>query len=398
MGGVGFMSGHLKFTGSFLWRDSPAGDTGNGNDGGSGKALPPATWVDGSLYVHHGVVSRHPEAGLTYREIRGWAVPGLVDVHCHVGLGSSGPVDRDTQEAQARADRDAGVLLIRDCGAPVDTRWINEHPELPRIIHCGAHLARPKRYLRYFGLELENPHDLPAEVARQTARGDGWVKIVGDWIDRADGADSDLRPLWDGRILRDAVQAAHEHGARVTVHTFARATIDDLLDAGVDCIEHGTGMDSDHIAEAARRGIPVTPTMLQIARFADFAAQAGAKYPVYAATMSAMHQRNIEHQASLLAAGVQLLPGTDAGGYQAHGSLPTELARWLNLGLRPAEIVDLATWRARDFLGAPVLSEGAPADLVVYPCDPRADIAVLARPALVVLRGEPVAGVRVTEL
>ena len=90
--------------------------------------------------------------------------------------------------------------MIRDCGAPVDTRWINEHPELPRIIHCGAHLARPKRYLRYFGLGLENPHDLPAEVARQTARGDGWVKIVGDWIDRADGADSDLRPLWDGRI------------------------------------------------------------------------------------------------------------------------------------------------------------------------------------------------------
>lgn len=359
---------------------------------GIAAAKAPATWIDGTLYVHHGVVSRHPEPGLLYREIRGFAIPGLVDVHCHVGLGARGAVDRATQEEQALADRKAGVLLIRDCGSPVDTRWINEHPELPKIIHCGQHLARPKRYLRYYGLELENPHDLPAEVARQAAWGDGWVKIVGDWIDREDGADSDLKPLWEPEILRDAVQAAHETGAKVTVHTFARATIDDLLDTGVDCIEHGTGMTRDHIVEAARRGIPVTPTMLQIARFPDFAAQAGAKYPVYAATMRAMHRRNIEHQAELCASGVQLLPGTDAGGYQAHGSLPAELSRWPELGLNAAEILDFATWRARDFLGAPTLAEGAPADLVVYEHDPRDDIAVLAEPALVVLRGESVAG------
>lgn len=386
------MSSHLKIIGSFLWRDSSAGDT------AGGAMQSPATWVDGSLYVHRGVVSLRPEAGNTYREVRGWVIPGLVDVHCHVGIGPGGPVDRDTQETQARANRDAGVLLIRDCGVPVDTRWIDMRPELPKIIHCGQHLARSKRYMRYIGLELENPHDLPAEVARQAGWSNGWVKIVGDWIDRADGADSDLQPLWDLSVLRDAVAAAHENGARVTVHTFAHATVDDLLEAGVDCIEHGTGMDRDHIAEAARRGIPVTPTMLQIARFPEFAAQAGAKYPVYAATMSAMHQRNIEHQAGLVAAGIQLLPGTDAGGYQEHGSLPAELECWLELGLRPAEILDFATWRARDFLRAPVLSEGAPADLVVYGRDPRADIGVLADPTLVVLRGAPVAGTLLSEL
>lgn len=406
------MSSHLKITGSFLWRDSPEGDTTTGaaDEAVAAKpagnlagrpattgicprgSLPPARWTTGTLYVHEGIVSRRPQPGLTYREIRGWAIPGLVDVHCHVGIDPGGPVDRDTQAAQAQADRDAGVLLIRDCGSPVDTRWIDTRPELPQIIHCGQHLARPKRYMRYIGLELENPHDLPTEAARQAMWGDGWVKIVGDWIDRAEGADSDLQPLWDVEILRDAVVAAHENGTRVTVHTFAHATVDDLLEAGVDCIEHGTGMDRDHIAEAARRGIPVTPTMLQIARFPEFAAQAGAKYPVYAATMSAMHARNIEHQAELFSAGVQLLPGTDAGGYQEHGSLPAELARWPELGLRPAEILDFATWKARDYLGAPVLSEGAPADLVVYGRDPREDIGVLADPALVVLRGEMVAG------
>jgi hypothetical protein len=31
------------------------------------------------------------------------------------------------------------------------------------------------------------PDDLVAEVERQAGRGDGWVKLVGDWIDRSTG-------------------------------------------------------------------------------------------------------------------------------------------------------------------------------------------------------------------
>ncbi|MCM3926519.1 amidohydrolase, partial [Frankia sp. AiPs1] len=50
-----------------------------------------------------------------------------------------------------------------------------------------------------------------------------------------------------------------------------------------------------------------------------------------------------------------------------------------------------ATWSARAWLGHPALTEGAPADLVVYPADPRADVGVLAAPDLIVLRGRPVA-------
>lgn len=94
------------------------------------------------------------------------------------------------------------------------------------------------------------------------------------------------------------------------------------------------------------------------------------------------------------AAGVQLLPGTDAGGYQQHGALPQELFRWQDAGLPAAEILDLATWRARDYLGLPVLTEGAPADLVVYQEDPRQDLRQLLAPKAVVLSGQVVAARR----
>ncbi|HLS75059.1 MAG TPA: amidohydrolase family protein [Actinomycetaceae bacterium] len=322
------------------------------------------------------------------QQLEGWVLPGLVDVHCHIGLGPQGVVSAAEAEAQAAADRRTGVLLIRDAGSPQDTRWVQQRADLPRLIRAGTHLARPKRYLRGFGRELADAAELPEAVAQEAARGDGWVKIVADWIDRSEGAYSDLRPLWPATVLAEALAAAHEHGAKVTAHTFSREAVDDLLDAGIDGIEHGTGMSSDHIAEAARRRIPVTPTLLQVGNFAEIAEQAGAKYPVYAARMRAMHERRYEQVRAFHEAGVPLLMGSDAGGTIEHGSLPAELAEVARTGVPVPDVVAAASWRARTLLGVAGVVEGASADVVVYPEDPREDLTVLTRPSAVVLRGE----------
>ncbi|PFG38505.1 imidazolonepropionase-like amidohydrolase [Georgenia soli] len=337
--------------------------------------------VDGRLSL------RRPDSAGPARELTGWVLPGLVDVHCHIGLGADGVVTEEDAVLQGKADRDAGTLLVRDAGSPMDNRWVQERADLPRLIRAGHHLARPSRYLRHYGLELDDVAQLPEAVADQARFGDGWVKIVADWIDRSLGADADLTPLWPADVLRDAIAAAHENGARVTAHTFSHEAIDPLLDAGVDGIEHGTGMDADHIAEAARRDIPVTPTLLQVGRFTDIADQAGAKYPVYAERMRRMHARRYEHVQALHAAGVPLLMGSDAGGTIAHGSLPAELAEVARAGVPAADVVGFASWRARRILGVPGIEEGASADVVVYDADPREDVDVLARPSAVVLRG-----------
>ncbi|MFH5822477.1 amidohydrolase family protein [Georgenia sp. AZ-5] len=342
----------------------------------------PEVWVaDGRLTL------TAPPRAERARQISGWVLPGLVDVHCHIGLGPAGEVDEEEALLQAKADRDAGTLLVRDAGSPMDNRWVQARPDLPRLIRAGHHLARPRRYLRDYGLELDDVAQLPDAVAEQARFGDGWVKIVADWIDRSAGADADLRPLWPADVLRDAIAAAHDNGARVTAHTFARETIDPLLDAGIDGIEHGTGMDADHMAEAARRGIPVTPTLLQVGYFSAFAEQAGAKYPVYATRMRRMHERRYEQVRAFHDAGVPLLMGSDAGGTIAHGSLPAEVAEVARAGVPARDVVAAAGWRAREILGVPGIAEGASADVVVYDADPRQDVAVLARPAAVVLRG-----------
>lgn len=389
----------MIFSGRMLWRGGTRGhETGHveglpaaTGTGAAAEHLPDAEWVRGSWEVREGRVHRLDGSGPA-PDLTGWAVPGLVDVHCHIGISpEEGPATRAEQEEQALADRDSGVLAVRDCGVPVDNSWVKERHDLPRLVRAGRHIARPRRYMRGLAVELEDPRRLPAEIVRQAAVGDGWVKIVGDWIDRSAGADSDLDPLWPREVLVDAVAAAHDAGARVAVHCFSHAAVDDLLEARVDDIEHGTGMDDDQMAEAAARGVTVTPTLLQIELFGDFADQAGSRYPRYATTMRAMYEDRRGHTERLFDSGVRLLPGTDSGGYQRHGSIARELDLWVRAGASPARVLDLATWRARDTLGLPSLSPGAPADLVVFDADPRRDPSALAHPSAVVLRGEVVA-------
>ena len=190
-------------------------------------------------------------------------------------------------------------------------------------------------------------------------------------------------------MLVEAVAAAHDAGARVTAHTFATEALDDLLDAGVDCLEHATGATPDQVDRIAAAGIPVTATLLQIAQFENIAAQGQERYPRFAARMRALHAHRYDLVRSLREAGVPVLVGTDAGGTIGHGRIADEAAELVRAGIPDRDVVAAASWRTRAWLGVPGLEEGASADLVVFSADPRADIAVLAHPAAVVLRGAP---------
>ena len=316
----------------------------------------------------------------------GFIVPGLVDAHCHIGLGSAGGVSLDEAEAQARTDRDAGTLLIRDCGSPVDTTPLQTRADLPEIIRAGRHLARPKRYLPNMALELDDPALLPDVVAEQAAAGDGWVKLVGDWIDRSVG---DLAPVWPDDVLAAAVDAAHRAGARVTAHVFGAAAIPGLVRAGIDCIEHGTGLTDDLIAEMAERGTALVPTLINVENFPGIADQAS-RYPTYADHMRRLYAGAYDTVRRAVEAGVPVYAGTDAGGGIAHGRIADEVIALHRAGLSAADALGAASWAARAWLGRPGLEHGARADLVVYDRDPRTDLSVLHEPALVVLRGRPV--------
>ncbi len=350
----------------------------------SGPVLPDGESRD--LYVVDGRVTFEPQPGAE-TVARDWIVPGLVDAHNHLGMEDHGAVDESEVEGQALADRDAGALLLRDCGSPADTRWVHERDDLPRLVRAGRHIARTRRYIRNYAHEVE-PEQLPAYVAQEAEAGDGWVKLVGDWISRDAG---DLAPSFPQESFAEAIEVAHAHGAKVTAHCFGHEVLQGLLDAGIDCIEHGTGLSLEQVEQMAAAGVALVPTVMQTDKFPEFAAQGREKFPAYAATMEELHARRREVLMSAHEAGVQLYVGSDGGGAQRHGHLAGEVLAMARMGLPADEVLAAASWRAREWLGLEGLVEGASADLVVYDRDPAQDLTVLWEPARVVLRGRVVA-------
>jgi imidazolonepropionase-like amidohydrolase len=349
-----------------------------------GRVLVGPEDIRDELWVIDGRISYdRPVDARDIRTVDGWALPGLVDAHCHVGLGTHGPVDAETAEKQALTDREAGTLLLRDAGSPSDTRWIDDREDLPKIIRAGKHIARTRRYIRDFAHEIE-PDELVAYVGQEAQRGDGWVKLVGDWIDRDLG---DLSACWPRDAVEAAIAEAHRLGARVTAHCFAEDALRDLVEAGIDCIEHATGLTEDLIPLFASRGVAIVPTLVNIATFPHLAAGGETKYPTWSAHMLRLYDRRYDTVRAAYDAGVPVYVGTDAGGSLAHGLVAAEVAELVTAGIPAVEALSATAWGARRWLGRPGLDEGAPADFVVYDSDPRADVRVLASPRRVVLNG-----------
>ncbi|MBS6331032.1 MAG: amidohydrolase family protein, partial [Propionibacterium sp.] len=250
----------------------------------------------------------------------------------------------------------------------------------------GRHVARPKRYMRDLPLDVEDQRELPEVLASMAHSSDGWVKIVGDWIDRAEG---DLAPLWPADIAKEAIDRAHELGARVTAHCFSEEAPAQLVDAGIDCIEHGTGLTDETIATMAERGVGLVPTLVNIETFPSIAAQADAKFPTYAAHMRHLHAHRMETIGKAVDAGVPIYAGTDAGGTIEHGLIASEVRLLAAVG--GAEMaLGAASWRARAWLGGEQLGIGDSADLLVLDRDPRVDVRVLESPMHILLRGRVV--------
>jgi imidazolonepropionase-like amidohydrolase len=337
-------------------------------------------WLVGDRVTYSAV------SGATTVADAGYIMPGLVDAHCHIGIAPGGAPVRSVTEARdlATIDRDAGVLAIRDAGSPYPYPELDNDLDVPRLARAGRHIAPAKRYLRDIGVEVEAA-EVPAAVAQQARAGNGWVKLVGDWIERDAG---DLAPAWDAETMANAVQTAHAAGTRVAVHTFSESAVEIMVRAGVDSVEHGTGLSLDLVDQMARQGTALVPTMINVATFGAIAERARDKFPGYAAHMLALRDGFPTLVRSAYEAGVPIYLGTDAGGGIKHGMAAREmLLLHEQAGIPAVDVLRAASWGARDWLGFPALSEGGLADLVVYPTDPRADLRVVQAPQRLILRG-----------
>ena len=323
-----------------------------------GRALPDETEIE--LWIVDGHISAEPVAGADTvfgsSVFKAGSCPAWSTRTATSGSADHGEIPLDDAIVQAEAERDVGALLLRDCGSPTDTRSLDDRDDLPRIIRAGKHLARPKRYQAGFSVELEDESQLPAAVAHEARRGDGWIKLVGDWIDRSVG---DLAPLWSDDVLKAAIDTAHAHGARVTAHVFSDEA-HARPDQGRDRL-HRTRHRAHrrhHRADARARN-RVGPHPDQHHRELPRYRRGGEALP----DLRRAHARPVCRVAPggsprRVDAGVPIYAGSDAGSMIAHGRIADEVEALKGIGMSPTEALGAACWDARDGWAGPAWITG----------------------------------------
>ncbi len=350
-----------------------------------GVVLPEGSKED--VFVIDGRITFQPPPRVSAVFDAGYLLPGLVDMHAHLGLASPAPHNATPQErvrASARMHLEHGILAIREPGGPDrSSAGIRPDEGLPRIFTGGRFLAPPGGYFPGLAREVE-AEDLPRAAEEEAKASHAWAKVVGDFI----SPEGKVQLNFQSGTLAEAARRVHATGARIAVHATSSPAIEAAIEAGFDSIEHGVGLTDDSIALMAKRRIALVPalTITPIIVNPEFwTEQMGASAAVAKSGVSAVrkHARMVRRAAE---AGVLVLAGTDAG-MGPHGMVREEIQRLIEAGLPPETALAAGSWEARRFLGLPGLEEGAPADIVGYAENPLENHMVLAQPSLRILDG-----------
>jgi imidazolonepropionase-like amidohydrolase len=318
----------------------------------------------------------------------GFVTAGLVDAHAHISYPNE-PDDPASSVAWMNARRaehgSTAVALIRDMGAVDDaiSQTLVDVPGLPYVLPSGNMILRHEEP----PFTPTPPERLVGAFEQRIERGGRWVKVFADWSSDYRGPSNsgftgDDEVTYPLDLLRTAVAAAHALGGRVAAHCFTRAGAKVAIDAGVDSLEHGWGLDEALVETMAGRGIAWAPLVGIATNMWHIARRDGQPDRV------AWIEEAVTRVARLLplahARGVTILAGTDTF---PTVTIPDEIRQLHELGLGREAALAAGAWGARAWLGEPGIEEGAVADLVLYRTDPREDLAALLSPELVLVGG-----------
>jgi imidazolonepropionase-like amidohydrolase len=351
---------------------------------------------------------------------RSTCLPGLIDNHTHVLL--QGDITSAEYEEQilkesipyrairatvaARTALEHGFTTMRDLEtegamyADVDVKTAINRGIIPgpRLFVATRALAPTGMYpLLGYSWELRVPEGvqvadgadgLRRAVREQVKYGADWIKYYSDRrYFMKDGALHSWVNFTDEEA-RAIVEEAHRLGRKVAAHAMGREGILSALQAGVDTIEHGDGLDDETMDLMVKRGVFWCPTIYVGVYVAEGRAAAGA--PIWRTMV------DLEKQAfaKALGKGVKIAYGTDAGGYAWTEPQARELSYMVRYGMTPLQAIASATRVGAELLGREAdlgtVEPGRYADIIAVAGDPLADIAELEKVRFVMKGGQTV--------
>jgi imidazolonepropionase-like amidohydrolase len=185
--------------------------------------------------------------------------------------------------------------------------------------------------------------------------------------------------------LRAIADEAHRAGLKVAAHAHGDDGIRAAIEAGFDCIEHGSLMSDETLDLFIERGTFLVATTyladgMDVSRAApELQAKAAEVFPRAKQTISKAIQR-----------GVRIACGTDAPAIP-HGRNAKELIALVDRGMTPLQAIRAATVVSAELIDVDDrgrLQAGLLADVIAVPGDPLADITLTEQVRFVMKGGQ----------
>jgi imidazolonepropionase-like amidohydrolase/ABC-type multidrug transport system permease subunit len=378
-------------------------------------------------------------------------LPGLIDVHVHLGASGGFYDDWSKFDANKAADREmeaylfCGVTAVRSAGDAVDAmlklrKQFGSGEKLgTELFLCGPLFTAEGGHGTEYGKFL--PEALRAGFIAQFVRtpktADEARKqvdaLAAQHIDAIKGVLEAGAPGYpfnrmDVSILRAVADEAHAKNLPVAVHTGNSQDVVDAVALPADSIEHGSYVDEipdATIAEMKARGIAFNPTLSVVEAFTSFAQgnttllkrslvqQVTQKELLegteHAATNTEMAnlRDGLKHYPISLEiggknlikawrAGVLLVTGSDAGNFLVlHGpTVQHEIELWVAAGIPIDVALQASTYNAAKLLRADsrigTIEKGKEATLLIVDGNPLQDVRALSSISAVFMKGERV--------
>ncbi|MGO9596830.1 MAG: amidohydrolase family protein [Isosphaeraceae bacterium] len=347
-------------------------------------------------------------------------LPGLIDAHTHVLLqGDITEADYDEQllkesipyrtiraTVAAKTALEHGFTAIRDLEtegamyADVDLKRAIDRGIVPgpRMFVATRALSATGTYaLLGYSWELrmpegvqivDGPDEIRKAVRQQVKYGADWIKFYADRNYYLEGGKLRSRVNFTPEETRAIIAEAHRLDRRVAAHAMGRDGILAALEAGVDSIEHGDGLDEETIDMVVARGVYWCPTIYFGVYVAEGRAADGN------AVWKAMVELERQAFALALKKGVKIAFGTDAGGFAWTENQAREFAHMVRYGQTPMQAIQSATTVAAELLQAQrdlgTVEPGKLADIIAVGGDPLAQISELEHVRFVMKGGRVV--------
>ena len=366
-------------------------------DGGSSAVRSLA--IDGEKIVEVGDIETRADDQVV--DLSGkYLLPGFVNSHVHLGWDGIHDLQDQANEPAAvsalkasmnvRKNLAAGVTTIRDLGMNESNQYAKRGIDegiIPwiRLLINGRAISTSGGHTWWCCREADGVDDCRRAIREQFKLGAEWIKIM---------ASHELSQFTMSE-LEAMVDEAHMNGLKVTAHATFDEAISRVVDAGVDCVEHGGSMSDKTIQKLLDRGTWIvttfSPLVLQAQRGLDWGMPA---HEVQRRRDQINDTARFAGNKAAAEAGIPIAFGTDAGSpVVPHNEIVEELKFMVQVGVCADNQAALRaiTIRGAELLGLDndlgTLEVGKTGDVVVLDGDPLADLESVRNVHQVYVRG-----------